>query len=212
MLWRLCAGRPLILWVDDAHWGDAESQSLLCDLLREPAPPLLLLLSHRESGVPWLRPISEAVARAHGQWIEIEVGPLDDGSSSDLVERLLGRSARERPSIASWVASECGRVPLFIGQLCRLIAESPRLGQGTEQSLTLFEVIQRRVAGLAPDERRVAELVALIDAPIRIDVVAAAAGLSADSHLLVSRLTAAQLLRLTGARTDARLTSYHQHV
>jgi hypothetical protein len=212
MLWRLCAWQPLIVWVDDANWGDAESQRLLCDLLREPAPPLLLIFSHREAVAPWLRPVADALAAARGQWLEIEVGPLDDDASRELVASLLGPLARQRPSLARRVAAESERVPLFMAQLCRLIAETSRAGDATEGPLTLVQVVDRRVSALAADEQRVAEMVALIESPLPVEVVAAAAGLSTDRNLIVSRLVAAQLLRLTGARPDPRLTSYHQHV
>jgi hypothetical protein len=212
MLWRLCAWRPLIVWIDDANWGDPESQSLLCELLRDPAPPLLLIVSHREADAAWLRPVAAAVAQAQGQWLDLEAGPLDDGSCRELVETLLGRLSPERSSLAGRVTSEGEHVPLFIEQLCRLIAETSRPGDETEEPLTLFEVIERRVAALAADERRVAEIVALIDTPLPVGVVATAAGLSADDRLIVSRLAAAQLLRLTGARPEPKLTSYHHHV
>jgi eukaryotic-like serine/threonine-protein kinase len=212
MLWRLCAWRPLLLWIDDANWGDAESQKLLCELLREPAPPLLLILSHRDADAPWLRPIAEAVAQARGQWIDLPIGPLDDDSCRELAERLLGQLAPERPTLARRIALEGENVPLFIGQLCRLIAETARPGEDAGEPLSLSEVIARRVAALAADERRVAELVALIDAPVPASVVTAAAGLAADERSIVSRLAQAQLLRWTGARPDPKLTSYHHYV
>jgi hypothetical protein len=212
MLWRLCAWQPLIVWVDDANWGDAESQRLLCDLLQDPAPPLLLIFSHRESGAPWLRPVADALAAAGGQWLEIEAGPLDEDSSCELVASLLGPLARQRPGLARRVTAESERVPLFIAQLCRLLAETTRAGDASEGPLTLVQVVDRRVSALAEEEQRVAEMVALIESPLPVEVVAAAAGLSTDRNLIVSRLVAAQLLRLTGARPDPRLTSYHQHV
>lgn len=212
MLWRLCAWHTLIVWVDDANWGDAESQRLLCDLLQEPAPPLLLIFSHREAAAPWLGPVAESVAAARGQWLDIEAGPLDDDSSRALALSLLGPLAQERPSLARRVATESEGVPLFIAQLCRLIAETTRTGDASEGPLTLVQVVDRRVSSLTREEQRVAEMVALIESPLPVEVVAEAAGLSADRNLIVSRLAAAQLLRLTGVRTNPRLTSYHQHV
>ena len=211
LLWRLCAWRPLVVWIDDAHWGDAESQSLLCDLLQPPAPPLLMVLSHREGAGTWLQPIAEALGQSQGQWLDVGLSPLDAGASAELVDALLGPLAQEQPLLAKRVAVESGCVPLFIGQLCRLIAETTRPEDARER-LTLAEVIDRRVSALATDEQRVAELVALIEAPLPPGVVAEAAGLSAESSEVVSRLVAAQLLRLTGGRATPKLTSFHQRV
>jgi eukaryotic-like serine/threonine-protein kinase len=198
LLWRLCAWRPLVVWIDDAHWGDAESQSLLCDLLQTPAPPLLLLMSHREGAGSWLGPIAEALTQAQGQWLDVPLDPLDAGASAELVAALLGPLAEEQPLLARRVAVESGRVPLFIGQLCRLIAETTRPEDANER-LTLAEVIDRRVSALATDEQRVAEMVALIEAPLPPGVVAEAAGLSPKLTSFHARVRETILLRLDPA-------------
>jgi len=211
MLWRLCAWRPLVVWIDDAHWGDAESQSLLCDLLQAPAPPLLIVMSHREGAGSWLSPLAEALEQSRGQWLDVPLCPLDAGATGQLVATLLGPLAEEQPLLAKRVAVESGGVPLFIGQLCRLIAETTRPEDARER-LTLAEVIDRRVSALATEEQRVAEMVALIEAPLPPGVVAEAAGLPAERGDVVSRLVAAQLLRLTGARATPKLTSFHSRV
>jgi len=213
LLWRICGRQPVVLWIDDTHWGDPESEGLLCDLLRAPAVPLLVILSRRQGRAPWADAVSEVVEQAQGQWIELPVERLDMGSSERLAAHLLGRLVEHRPGLARRVATESAHVPLFIGQLCRLIAETSRTDSRDSVSpLTLREVIERRLLALTEEERRVTALVALIETPLPLDALMVAAGLVAGETPIVSRLVAAKFLSLSGSRTETRVASFHHHV
>jgi len=53
LLFGLANDRPLVIWIDDAQWGDRESGKLLSELLQPgDAPPVLLVLSYRSDQGP----------------------------------------------------------------------------------------------------------------------------------------------------------------
>ena len=78
MLARIGEQRPLVLFIDDLQWSDADSMILLEDLLRPPDPPRLLLLgSFRGEEIeskPFLQDLLKHVGSAGRR--ELRVAPL----------------------------------------------------------------------------------------------------------------------------------------
>ncbi|HZI49775.1 MAG TPA: serine/threonine-protein kinase, partial [Pyrinomonadaceae bacterium] len=65
LLSALAVRQPVIIWIDDLQWADADSITLLDDLLRPPdAPPLLLIASFRAEDVdskPFLKQLLQNI-------------------------------------------------------------------------------------------------------------------------------------------------------
>jgi hypothetical protein len=100
LLSRLADRTTLILWVDDAQWGDLDGAALLRAVLRPPDPPgLLLLLSYRSEdrhSSPLLQAI-EAEGRDAGDPREPELAlpPLSRAEAEEMARgllRLVGRT------------------------------------------------------------------------------------------------------------------------
>src|SRR3569623_1193943 len=47
LLVRLARYRPLVIFVDDAHWGAADSLAFFTELVHQPDPAMLVLIAHR---------------------------------------------------------------------------------------------------------------------------------------------------------------------
>jgi tRNA A-37 threonylcarbamoyl transferase component Bud32 len=206
LLARLAARRRVVIAVDDLQWADADAAALLADLVRPPAaPPLLLIVGFRGEEVahrPFLRALLAAcdgdARRA------LEVGPLGDAETRELVVGLIGDPAAARPFLAP-IVRESGGSPFLAEQLAHHVTHEPGVGA---TGVTLAEMIDAKLRRAPPGARALLDVLALAGQPLPAAVARAAAGL-ADERPLVKALRAAGLLRVAG---DDALECYHDRI
>ncbi len=158
VLQRLTEHHPLVLVLDDLQWVDANTLTVLADLMRPPDPPsLLLLLSTRSEGGQGL---DQLLSHMDVRSETITLEPLPEAASARLADELLGG---EDEGLAREVAREAGGNPFYIGELVRYVQSGDHAALG---SLRLEEVIARRMAQLSETGRRILQLVALAGEPI----------------------------------------------
>jgi class 3 adenylate cyclase len=106
---------PALYVIEDVHWIDAISESMLADLLTVIAnTQLMVLITHR----PQYRGALLRLPDAH----TIALAPLDDSDSAALIAELLGQD----PSVAGVAASIAERAagnPFFTEEIVRDLAE-----------------------------------------------------------------------------------------
>ncbi|HXT49753.1 MAG TPA: protein kinase [Thermoanaerobaculia bacterium] len=102
---RMAARQPLVLYIDDLQWGDADSAALLAELARPPDPPPLLLLGCVRTDDGSSSPLVESLrksatsAAAGLELRELSVGPLALADSEVIARQLLAeRPAEPSPS------------------------------------------------------------------------------------------------------------------
>jgi serine/threonine protein kinase len=194
------ANRPIIVYVDDAQWGDADSAALLLELLRPPALRMLLLVSYRENETnnsPFLR---ELRARLPHQVNvrELEVGPLSSTEAERLAFELLGADERSRRFSRS-VALESGGSPFLIEELVCSLSDATRheasIGALDFSAVTLDQMVSERSRKLPEEARRLLEVVAIEGRPVPVSIVASAAGVVARSDELLGLLRSQRFVR-----------------
>ena len=209
LLGRICDRQPLVLYIDDLQWSDADSTSLVEDLLRPPdSPPLLLLSSFRSEDLrtkPFLKLLLEKTGNESCR--EVLIGALSKSESYTLLNELLGSSASVLEPFAEAILNEARGNPFLLEQLARYALTSD---QTATTGITLAVMLDARLRYLPKGARQFVDALAVAGRPINPEVAYQAAELSGDELPLVTTLRSAQFLRTGGAEHTLEL--YHDRI
>jgi eukaryotic-like serine/threonine-protein kinase len=203
ILQRLAARQPLLVFVDDLQWADADSWRLLEELFDpSDAPPLLLVVTARAGAE-----VAAPLARIQPALVRLELGPLEQPDAVLLVRGLLADASVDLDPAA--LAREAGGHPLYLQELVQYA-----LAVGADAGrLSLEEVVLARVSRLEAPARRLLEIVAVAGSPLPQRVAADAAGLEpAELARQLPMLRAGNLVRTEGARGADLVEPYHDRV
>ena len=205
LLGALAATRPVVIFIDDLQWGDADSAALLDAVLEPPgAPPLLVLGCYRAEE----RQQSGFLGRIAVAPIEVPVEPLPEAQALAVARSLLGAQGGD-DALARSLAAESGGNPFFLHELVRFVG----VEHAAQSIPSLDALIERRVDRLGDDGRGLIEAIAVAGRPIEQRVARAAAGIAeGEWPALVQRAAAARLLRISGSRSDDLVECYHDRI
>ena len=224
---RMARRRPLLLFIDDLHWGDLDSAALLAEILRPPEPPRLLLVacyrSEERDHSPLLRALLAADLAAPSTRIrEIALGDLEPSEARELALGLLGEPTAAAHALAETISRESGGSPFFIDELVRYSKARAGFGRGRSVSaemeralasqMSLEKLIHARLERLPPEARRLLEVVAVAGQPVDLEAARQAAELGAETAAAITVLRGASLGRLLGAREQEEIETYHDRV
>ena len=191
------AHRALIIHIDDAQWGDADSAALLLELLRPPtAARLLWILSYRQNEAASSAFLGELRARLpkNVDSRELEVGPLALDDAERLASELLGADQRTQ-SAARSVARESGGCPFLVEGLASSFVFDMH-GQATDLSnVTLERMVSERSRRLPDGARRMLEIVAIEGRPVAVTLAAGAAHTQERAEEIVRLLCSQRFVR-----------------
>jgi hypothetical protein len=199
LLGALAQRYPLIVYIDDAQWGDIDSVALLLEVVRSPdAPPLLLLLTCRDEEAatsPFLVAMNERWPSA-AEMLGLTVGPLQVEDAQRLALSIIDGPDQFAQRIARAAARESKGNPFLIEELVR---GNQTLSAGTDQTLTVLtlgQTVADRLQRLGDEGRRLAEVVAVAGRPLAVSTLADACGQPIPIEEQVDQLVTERLVRV----------------
>jgi ATP/maltotriose-dependent transcriptional regulator MalT len=157
LLDELAANAPLVVVLEDLHWADPSTLSLLAYLahgMRTASGRVMLIGTCRSDELPERHPLRALLAeldRAGTQRIELH--RLDPGETAAQVAGILNEPVEA--ALAQRLHTRCGGNPFLVEELLAAGPETEPLPQGTR------DILLRRVRRLAPADRHVLLAVAI---------------------------------------------------
>ncbi len=213
VLCKLCEIRPVVLWVDDLHWADADSVALLESVFGgEGAPPVALLLSRRpdeETVQPALRG-AIAQAQQRGTSYRLDLGPLGAESAQYLARSIAEHEGAVSAGTIEAIVDAAAGLPYLVFELAHFAAERSALEGESSLVATAGSLMRARIGTLSPEDRALLELSALSGAAQPSSVLMDAAGTKDRSRF--RDLCVMRLLRWTGEDDHEVVQIYHDRL
>ncbi len=222
LLARLADRSPVVLFIDDLQWGDADSAVLLQELVASGDDPrLLVVLSYRveeKTAHAWLAALTdERTGLVRNMRLAmLRVGPLDDDAAAELVRRDAGaQGADPNGAVVARIVAEAGGSPFFLHELVRywVDVEGARDGAGAPRELSLATVLRERIAALPADSGRLLGLLAVAGRPWPERLLLDGAGLdSAEGAAALAALRAAAMVRASAMESGSSWECAHDRI
>jgi class 3 adenylate cyclase len=219
--------QPLLLLLDDLHWADSPTLSLLRHVVTAGSSiPVMVVGTYRDSDLSREHPLTALLADLHREQQGVERVKLTGLHSEDvlaLMEAVAGHELDEDGhALAEEITRETAGNPFFAGEVLRHLTESGAIVQEQDGRWRLVgnlaelglppsvrEVIGRRVERLGPDARTALSAAAVIGRDFDLDLLSEVVELSEDRLLdLLEQGVAASLLTESPERAG-RFTFTH---
>jgi predicted ATPase/class 3 adenylate cyclase len=213
LLLRESQTQPLLLLVEDLHWIDSETQTLLDSLVDSlPTARLLLLVNYR--------PEYQHGWGGRTYYTQIRLDPLPTSSAEALLRTLLGENAAFPPLMRLLIERTEGN-PFFMEETVRSLLETGvvtgtrgayRLARpvaGLEVPATVQAVLAARIDRLPPDEKHLLQSAAVIGKDVPLTLLEVIAEEPHELRRWLAHLQAAEFLYETSLFPDPEYTFKH---
>jgi len=208
----LSQNRPLLVYLDDAHWADSGSLGLFRHLARQlRSRPIMLLATYRESELDEARPLNKVLldVSREPQTTRLKLYRL----TMEQTEQLLALFFQEdiTTDFLEGIYRETDGNPFFIEEVCKALVESGKLNfkdgswdrpdmseLGIPQSVRV--AIQSRVGKLLPETQEILRQAAVLGRQFEFDTLVDASEFDEDS--VIAALEEADRAQLIDERSE----------
>ncbi|MCK4416578.1 MAG: protein kinase [Candidatus Latescibacteria bacterium] len=180
LLILISEGRPVVLLLDDIHWADSASLTLLHYIARSTAShPLMIITTYRPEELitpegEKVSPLAETMQRMsrEGLYQKIELGGLSKEDLPRIIESIFRRTTFSDDFVDSLYQETEGN-PFFIIEVLKLLRDQGVVFESkgvwhTKREITkediperIYDVIVRRIQRLEEDQRELLQLAAV---------------------------------------------------
>jgi DNA-binding SARP family transcriptional activator len=185
MLAAAAATQPVGVLLDDAHWVDADTLTLLAlavDELAGRGVTFAVAVRSYEPGAATVRDLAGRIRRDLVRTVPLP--GLDRAAVAELVRRLTGELPD--PAVVAAITTRTVGNPLFIGELVRLLTSERRLDTANVNSALpehVRDVLRRRLERLPGQTVTLLTVIALAGGPADVELLARVTGLDPDAVL-----------------------------
>jgi tetratricopeptide (TPR) repeat protein len=208
LLTRMAARRPLVVYIDDLHWADADSAVLLEELFRPPqAPPILTIACFRTEEVaskPFLQTFLEPTDAKAGVALPIE--PMADDEARALLACAFDGGSPVSDEEVLTIAREAGGNPFLLRQLVAYLATH----RTRPNRVTFGEILDERVRALPQEAQRFMQTLVICGRPMAPELICAACGITRERQSLVAMLRSSRFIR--SSNSSEWVETYHDGI
>ncbi len=206
MLRGLASRGPLVVWIDDLQWADADSIVVLEELLGTHNPPaILMVLSFRSEEIgdkPFLRSLLDRARPA------LFLEPMTAVEAQMLIRGMLPDASTLTDQDELQMTREAAGSPFVLEQLA-LHAAGAGSG-GVTETPTFARMFDARLEALSLGARQFLETLVICGRPMAPEIVCDACGIARDRQSLVVMLRASRFIRSSGSAV--RVEAYHDRI
>ncbi|MFI5459431.1 MAG: serine/threonine protein kinase [Isosphaerales bacterium] len=214
LLGRISRRSPIIWFIDDLQWGDADSAEALFETLRPPEAPQVLFLgtyrSDETEGSAFLKMWKELQRKHDVRFAEREVklAPLTVEECTELVIDLLGKDNDGIRRRAAEFARETRGNPFLLIELVGCFDPD----NDSFEPIPLHEVLTRKLGRLPAGAAHLLEVVAVSGQALSLEEASRTAGHTLPPVATITRMRNERLVRLVGPEESPLVDTYHDRV